>query len=72
MDWPTAFCIVGCAFAIARCFGVSVMNREFEIWIRLRYGGRYDLTRDGHGYYSREVVKRMYEVWCHCRGLEVV
>ncbi|OCU80235.1 hypothetical protein A6D76_25690 [Klebsiella pneumoniae] len=35
-------------------------------------GGRYDLTRDGHGYYSREVVKRMYEVWCHCRGLEVV
>ncbi len=37
------------------------MNREFEIWIRLRYGGRYDLTRDGHGYYSREVVKRMYE-----------
>ncbi|MCV5838745.1 hypothetical protein OFN62_37995 [Escherichia coli] len=27
--------------------------------MRLRYGGRYDLTRDGHGYYSREVVKRM-------------
>ncbi|STT84452.1 Uncharacterised protein [Klebsiella pneumoniae] len=27
------------------------MNREFEIWVRLRYGGRYDLTRDGHGYY---------------------
>ncbi|EKP1130361.1 hypothetical protein AAFL38_19285 [Klebsiella grimontii] len=48
------------------------MNREFEIWVRLRYGGRYDLTRDALGYYCREVVKRMYEVWCHCRGLEVV
>lgn len=48
------------------------MNREFEMWVRLRYGGRYDLTRDGHGYYCREVVKRMYEVWCHCRGLNVV
>ncbi|MEF3198650.1 hypothetical protein J8984_22460 [Klebsiella quasipneumoniae subsp. similipneumoniae] len=46
------------------------MNREFEIWMRLRYGGRYDLTRDG--YYCREVVKRMFEVWCHCRGLKVV
>ncbi|WP_177930828.1 hypothetical protein [Klebsiella grimontii] len=48
------------------------MNREFEIWVRLRYGGRYDLTRDSHGYYCREVVKRMYETWCHCRGLKVV
>ncbi|MFO3838617.1 hypothetical protein PTC90_14595 [Klebsiella grimontii] len=37
-----------------------------------RAGGRYDLTRDGHGYYCREVVKRMYETWCHCRGLKVV
>ncbi|EQA7170812.1 hypothetical protein ACX8YQ_005386, partial [Escherichia coli] len=31
------------------------MNREFEIWIRLRYGYRYDLTRDAHGFYCREV-----------------
>ncbi|EPC0089114.1 hypothetical protein ACU47E_005305, partial [Escherichia coli] len=30
------------------------MNREFEIWIRLRYGYRYDLTRDAHGFYCRE------------------
>ncbi|EOJ9822185.1 hypothetical protein ACJ58S_005432, partial [Escherichia coli] len=29
------------------------MNREFEIWIRLRYGYRYDLTRDAHGFYCR-------------------
>ena len=48
------------------------MNREFEIWVRMRNGGRYSLERDGHSYYCREVVKRMYEVWCHCRGLKVV
>ncbi|EPN3177137.1 hypothetical protein ACTWZF_004793, partial [Escherichia coli] len=24
------------------------------------------------GFYCREVVKRMFEVWCHCRGLSVV
>ncbi|EOO3113118.1 TPA: hypothetical protein IFN63_RS27180, partial [Escherichia coli] len=29
---------------------------------------RYDLTRDVDGFYCREVVKRMVEVWCHCRG----
>ncbi|MED8995998.1 hypothetical protein RCM47_16415 [Escherichia coli] len=43
------------------------MHRDFETWVRTRYGNRYDLTRDGYGYYCREVVKRMYEVWCHCR-----
>ncbi|WES69124.1 hypothetical protein [Superficieibacter sp. HKU1] len=48
------------------------MNREFEMWVRLRYGGRYDVTRDINGYYCREVVKRMFDVWCHCRGLNVV
>ncbi|OOJ34762.1 hypothetical protein BMT96_09665, partial [Escherichia coli] len=26
------------------------------------------LTRDVDGFYCREVVKRMFEVWCHCRG----
>ncbi|HHS5203228.1 TPA: hypothetical protein ACTL3N_003864, partial [Escherichia coli] len=20
------------------------------------------------GFYCREIVKRMFEVWCHCRG----
>ncbi|EPD1686917.1 TPA: hypothetical protein ACWR4M_004892, partial [Escherichia coli] len=24
------------------------------------------------GFYCREVVRRMFEVWCHCRGLNVV
>ncbi|HFV3960760.1 TPA: hypothetical protein ACH9JS_004797, partial [Escherichia coli] len=24
------------------------------------------------GFYCREIVKRMFEVWCHCRGLNVV
>ncbi|HFO2850573.1 TPA: hypothetical protein ACV8CV_005796, partial [Escherichia coli] len=32
----------------------------------------YDLTRDAHGFYCREVVKRMFDVWCHCRGLKIV
>jgi hypothetical protein len=48
------------------------MNCEFEIWVRLRYGGRYALMQDEHGYCCREVVKRVYEVWSHCRGLNVV
>ncbi|EJL1488658.1 hypothetical protein NL850_001604 [Salmonella enterica] len=48
------------------------MNKEFEIWMRQRYRNRYDLTRDDYGFYCREVVKRMFEVWCHCRGLNVV
>ncbi|MGP0813208.1 hypothetical protein ACAG14_28350, partial [Escherichia coli] len=26
------------------------------------------LTRDVDGFYCREVVKRMFDVWCHCRG----
>ncbi|MDH7280641.1 hypothetical protein QE562_21930, partial [Escherichia coli] len=26
------------------------------------------LTRDVDGFYCREVVKRMFEMWCHCRG----
>ncbi|MDH1318748.1 hypothetical protein N5C39_10280 [Enterobacter bugandensis] len=48
------------------------MHQAFEMWVRRRYGNRYDLTRDIQGCYSREVVKRMFEVWCHCRGLNVV
>ncbi|EEF8110296.1 hypothetical protein [Salmonella enterica] len=48
------------------------MNKEFEIWVLRRYGYRYDLTRDDYGFYCREVVKRMFEVWCHRRGLNVV
>ncbi|ENX6906160.1 hypothetical protein ACMB9H_000312, partial [Escherichia coli] len=24
--------------------------------------------RDVDGFYCREVVKRMFDVWCHCRG----
>ena len=47
------------------------MNKAFECWMRQRYGSRYDLTRDSHGYYCREVVKRMFEVWRYCRSLYV-
>lgn len=48
------------------------MNKAFELWVRQRYGNRYDLTWDRDCVYCREVVKRMLEVWCHCRGLNVV
>lgn len=48
------------------------MNKVFEIWVHQQYGSRYDLTRDCDGFYCREVVKRMFDVWCHCRGLDVV
>ena len=36
-----------------------------------QYGNRYDLTKVCNGRYCREVVKRMFEVWCHSRGLSV-
>lgn len=48
------------------------MHKAFEIWVRQRYGSRYDLTRDCDGFYCREVVKRMFDVWRHCRGLDLV
>lgn len=40
------------------------MNKAFELWVRQRW--------DQDGVYCREVVKRMFETWCHCRGLKVV
>lgn len=36
MDWPTAFSIVGCAFAIAWFLRSSDMKREFELWRHCR------------------------------------
>lgn len=48
------------------------MNEDFEKWVRGRYGSRYDLARDNDGFYAREVVKRMFDVWRHCRGLRAV
>lgn len=48
--------------------GEEYMNRLFECYMRLKHGDRYDLTRDADGFYCREVVKRMFEVWCHCKG----
>lgn len=52
--------------------GGEVIHKAFEIWVRQRYGNRYDLTRDIEGFYCREIVPCMYEVWCHCRGLNLV
>lgn len=49
-----------------------MMHNAFELRVRQRYERRYDLTRDIDDFYSREVVKRMFETWCHCRGLSVV
>ncbi|EFU2652601.1 hypothetical protein HUI25_001868 [Escherichia coli] len=48
------------------------MHKAFERWMHQRYGNHYDLTRDTDGYYCREIVKRMFEVWCHHRGLYAV
>lgn len=33
-----------------------------------KFGSRYDLTRDQDGYYIREVVKRMFDVWKYKSG----
>ena len=41
-----------------------IMQSIFEHWMRQRYGKRYSLQRDCHGFYCCEVVKRMYDVWC--------
>lgn len=48
------------------------MHKAFEIWVHQRYGSRYDLTRVQEGFYCREVTRRMFDVWCHCRGLSMV
>lgn len=48
------------------------MHKEFDIWVRQRYGYFYDLTRGAKDLYCCEVVRRMFEVWCYCRGLKVV
>ncbi|EBC2830876.1 hypothetical protein CYF26_16410 [Salmonella enterica] len=66
------FCCDGRWCCLCGQFVRWVMNKAFELWVRQRYGNRYDLTRDDYGFYCREVVKRMFEVWCHCRGLNVV
>ena len=44
------------------------MNKSFEMFMRTTYGDQYDLTRDVDGFYCRAVVRRMFEVWCFCRG----
>ncbi|WP_318390331.1 hypothetical protein [Enterobacter sp.] len=44
--------------------------KAFEWFVRINHGDRYDLTRDVDGNYAREVVKRMFEVWCYCRGVK--
>ena len=45
------------------------MNKSFEAMMRLKYGNKYDLTRDLDGYYAREIVRRMFEVYCECKGV---
>lgn len=47
------------------------MNRGFECYMRLKHRDRYDLTRDVDGLYCREIVRRMFEIWCPCKGWEV-
>lgn len=45
------------------------MNEAFERFVRRKYGSRYDLTRDQEGFYSREIVKCMFEVWKYKSGV---
>ncbi|WP_260607780.1 hypothetical protein [Klebsiella sp. 2680] len=45
------------------------LYKSFEWYVRTNHGDRYDLSRDCDGFYAREIVKRMFEVWCHCRGI---
>lgn len=42
---------------------------EFEKYVRSMHGRRYSFDTDQEGYYAHEVTKRMYEIWCHCRGI---
>ncbi|EGR6730095.1 hypothetical protein I7877_001172 [Salmonella enterica] len=49
-----------------------MMHKEFEAWMRRRYGYLYDLTKDVESVYSREIVRRMFDVWRYLRGLDVV
>lgn len=42
---------------------------EFEQLVRKRWGNRYNLTKDRDGWYASETVKRMYDVWCICKGI---
>lgn len=45
------------------------MNKQFEAMIRRMYGSRYSLERDMEGNYAREIVRRMFEVWCAAKGI---
>lgn len=49
--------------------GLTMRDFEFERYVRLQHGERYSFETDMDGYYAREVTKRMYEIWCHCRGI---
>lgn len=47
----------------------QVIHNHFEAMVRRKYGDRYDLTRDTDGFYCRETVKRMFEVYCEVKGI---
>lgn len=44
-------------------------NPEFEMMVRSLHGERYSFELDQEGFYSREVTRRMYDVYCKCKGL---
>ena len=44
-------------------------NSAFEAIVRKLHGNRYSFEQDVDGYYTREVVKRMYEIYCICTGI---
>lgn len=47
----------------------EMRNPEFEMMVRSLHGERYSFELDQEGFYSREVTRRMYDVYCKCKGL---
>lgn len=48
--------------------GGKVRNTEFEIMVRSLHGNRYSFELDQEGFYAREVTRRMYDIYCKCKG----
>lgn len=43
-------------------------NAEFEMMVRSLHGERYSFEVDQEGFYAREVTRRMYDIYCKCKG----
>lgn len=43
-------------------------SSEFEMMVRSLHGNRYSFELAQEGYYAREVTRRMYDIYCKCKG----